>query len=100
MFALLLTLGTTIAAASSLGGRLAVSPTVIGRGQYGAVHKATLDGRAVVAKRAAAAVDGADADELARRYFEVEAEVNVALARATPVGFCRFLGCGTADGEH
>ena len=67
----------------------------LGRGNYGVVHAATLEGKPVVAKRA-----GEDA--LAASYLDVEAAVNAELAgNSEPtVGFCTYLGEEQAQGSR
>ena len=70
----------------------------IGRGNYGAVHLATLDGQPVVAKRAASAA--AEELERAEAYLAVEAVVNAELAEARATGFCEYLGEREVDGAN
>ena len=67
----------------------------LGRGNYGVVHAATLEGKPVVAKRAGE-------DKLAESYLDVEAAVNAELAgNSEPAGgFCTYLGEEQAQGSR
>ena len=55
----------------------------LGRGNYGVVHAATLEGKLVVAKRAGD-------DKLAESYLDVEAAVNAELNSQPAGGFCTY----------
>ena len=65
----------------------------LGRGNYGVVHAATLEGKLVVAKRAGD-------DKLAESYLDVEAAVNAELNSQPAGGFCTYLGEQQAQGSR
>ena len=71
----------------------------IASGNYGIVHKATFDGRPVVAKAAAAALG--ESEELARAYLDAERRTNEAIGRSsgTQAYFPQYFGCETTSAE-